>query len=295
MKKFRNQKEYYDYIKLFEESRKSLAEYIGKQISGRFPQVRRFLQLLLKNQAVLYGFCKVCNKPVGFIMHLNSSSPPFVPNYRETLYCPCCSLSNRQRFIAAYISDYIKKSYFKPLTIYIYEQVTPFFKRVYNTYASDHKVIGSEYLGFEQCCGKTVNGIRHENALNLSFKNESMDILVSQDVFEHVPDYKEAIGESFRVLKKKGIFIFSIPFDTDKEKTIQRSRLTTQGLVHDLPENYHGNPIDAKGSLVFFDFGWDILNDFRKSGYEDIYLLSYYDIFFGHIGGKDQICFIATK
>jgi len=62
-----------------------------------------------------------------------------------------------------------------------------------------------------------------------------------------------------------------------------------------LPEQYHGNPVSEKGSLVFYDFGWDILESCKAAGFNDAYLLSYYSLFYGHIGGGLQMMFVAEK
>jgi SAM-dependent methyltransferase len=48
-------------------------------------------------------------------------------------------------------------------------------------------------------------------AEKLPFKSNFFDLVCAFDVFEHVKDDKKAFKEVFRVLKKKGILIFSIP------------------------------------------------------------------------------------
>lgn len=42
-------------------------------------------------------------------------------------------------------------------------------------------------------------------------KNESYDIVIAFDVFEHVPDYQKALEEVHRVLASKGFGIFTVP------------------------------------------------------------------------------------
>lgn len=49
------------------------------------------------------------------------------------------------------------------------------------------------------------------DALNLPFKNNTFDSIVSFEVIEHVKNYSKYLTEAFRVLKKGGYFIFSTP------------------------------------------------------------------------------------
>ena len=46
------------------------------------------------------------------------------------------------------------------------------------------------------------------NALNLPFENASFDVVCAMDFLEHVDDYRQALKEGVRVLKKNGIFFF---------------------------------------------------------------------------------------
>lgn len=36
---------------------------------------------------------------------------------------------------------------------------------------------------------------------------------------------------------------------------------------------YHGNPMTDKGSLVFYDFVWDLLNMIKDAGFKDVYII----------------------
>lgn len=49
---------------------------------------------------------------------------------------------------------------------------------------------------------------KQDDAMNLSFKNESMDIVVCNQVYEHVPDSRRLMSEIYRVLKKNGVCYF---------------------------------------------------------------------------------------
>jgi len=178
--------------------------------------------------------------------------------------------------------------------IYLYEQVTQFYEYAKITF-TDKNVIGSEYLGFDKKPGEIIKNIRHEDALNLSFENNYIDIIISNDVFEHVPDIKGALSESYRVLRESGKLVFSIPFYCNELETKKRATLENGRVISILPDQYHGNPISNEGSLVFYDFGWDILQLCREAGFKNSYMLGYYSFFYGYMGGGVQFVFVAEK
>lgn len=234
------------------------------------------------------GYCEVCDRPASFLIDWQYSDNLY-PNFRERMVCSYCGLNLRQRFMAAYMRKMAGRK-----SIYMYEQTTFFYKKMQDLL--DNSVVsGSEYLGFDKTPGAIINGVRHEDAMQLSFDDGSFDIIVSNDVFEHVPDIAKTLGEACRVLKRNGILLLSMPFYADRLKTVERAKIADGGVVHLLPEQYHGNPVDEKGSLVFYDFGWDFFDCCKNAGFSDIYMLAYHSISFGYISNQVQFVFIAAK
>lgn len=103
-------------------------------------------------------------------------------------------------------------------------------------------------------------GYRSEDLENQTFANESFDLVVTQDVFEHLFDPAKAIAEIARTLKPNGAYVMSVPI-VCKDKPSRRRAAMVDGKVEMYgPEEWHGNPIDPKkGSLVTIDWGYDIL------------------------------------
>jgi SAM-dependent methyltransferase len=178
--------------------------------------------------------------------------------------------------------------------IYAYEQIGSFFEYLGKRFKSA-VAIGSEYLGEEYAPGSIVNGIRHENALHLSFDDKSFDVLISCDVFEHVPDIDRVFAEAFRVLKEGGYLFFTVPFDARIYASVTRAQRKGKEIDFLCPPEYHGNPIDPKGSLVFYDFGWDILDRCKGVGFVNAYAVSCWDANSGFLGGSGQYVFVAKK
>ncbi len=244
-------------------------------------------------QWTLAGYCEACEKLMPLQLDWLSSDR-VTPNYRERLICPACQLNNRQRYTLGLVKRLLRQ-WPEPIPeIYLYEQITPFYHYI-QRYFKSALITGSEYFGFEHQSGEVIDGIRHEDALALSFADEAMAMIVSNDVYEHVPDYHLALQEAFRVLQPGGRLVFSIPFYADREQTKPRAVLEEGQIRHLQPEQYHGNPMLNKGSLVFHDFGWDILEACRQAGFNQAYVLAYYSVFYGHVGNGSQQVFIAEK
>ena len=86
----------------------------------------------------------------------------------------------------------------------------------------------------------------------------------------------------------------TIPFHSGCDTSVVRAKLAADGLNHLLTPMFHGNPVSAEGSLVFTDFGWDVLDDLRNAGFANTTVEVYADASYGHIGGG-QLLFKAFK
>ena len=241
------------------------------------------------------GFCVPCNKKVPFLVDMQSggqrNTNSWIPNWRERMECPLCGMNNRQRLVATLINQNLSNN--KNQNVYFMEQVTPIYNWAISKF-KEHNLVGSEYLGYEYEGGTIVKGIRHEDVENLSFSDSQLDLIVSNDVFEHVPHPVKAFAECARVLKSGGVMLATIPFHSGMDESVIRAQLDNGQVEHLLPEAYHGNPVSADGSLVFTDFGWDILELMKVAGFSGVSVDTYISAEFGHFGGG-QIVFRASK
>ncbi len=106
--------------------------------------------------------------------------------------------------------------------------------------------------------GTVRNGQRCENLEKMTYTDESFDLVITQDVFEHVLNPSKAFAEIARILKPGGAHIFTVPCYHGRE-TVVRAVETPSGSIGYLREPvYHSNPIDPKGSLVITDWGDDL-------------------------------------
>ena len=115
--------------------------------------------------------------------------------------------------------------------------------------------------------GGSRGGVRCESLEQLSYKNETFDLVISSDILEHVRKPMLAFAEIYRVLRPGGVHIFSIPVEYPMPaQTIARVDVTGEVDVHLLPEHYHGDGAGGK-SLVYNDFGADVIRQLNHMGY----------------------------
>lgn len=112
----------------------------------------------------------------------------------------------------------------------------------------------------------SVDGWRCENLERQTFENEIFDLVITQDVFEHVFDAAAAIKDIARTLKKGGAHIGTTPLVRGAKPTIRCAEKSPAGeIIYHVPADYHINPVDQQGSLVTYWWGYDIAFLFSRS------------------------------
>jgi len=249
----------------------------------------------------LPGFSVLAGRPVSFQVDRHYGAELrdslTIPRWRERLVCPVTQLTNRQRAMALFLREHggrVSQREGRAPDVFLFEQVTTLFQYLSAT-EKTWNLTGCEWLGADVKPGAVVNGIRHEDCAALSLPDSSVDIVMSLDVFEHVPDPRQGFREKARVLRPGGVLLMTVPFFPERDATVQRARHVDGKLEHLLPPEYHGNPIDPEGgSLVYHDFGWDLLPMIREAGFGDAFAGLYWSLEYGHLG-VPQIVFVATK
>lgn len=225
------------------------------------------------------GYCVCCNKVVD--LKVASREDGGWSDLRECILCEC-GLNGRMRMIWAALEESPPRGRFLMM-----ERVTPLYKRVSERYPF---VEGCEYFGNSTPPGSLHSvgamQVRHESMLDFSYESDSFDFLFHGDVLEHVPDHVAALQECFRILKKDGILLFSTPFFGGETNNI-RCRSVDGELFHYSPPAFHGNPVDSTGSLVFTDFGWQLLDDVRNAGFSMVEVGLLYDPFQGIVSNNN--------
>lgn len=193
------------------------------------------------------GFCPVCERPTLFFRPC-----PYSAIMREYYRCLWCRSTPRYRAFNLVLQKHFPN--WRNLTIHESSPGGAMSKKLARLCPG---YVASDYrpgFPFGELCGQT----RNENLQHQTFRDASFDLVVTLDVFEHLPFPEKAFFEIARTLKPGGAHIFTVPCDLTSP-TVVRAELSVSGeITHHKPAVYHGNPIDAMGSLVFRDWGRDL-------------------------------------
>lgn len=260
---------------------------------GKNAEIHSYESSLLGDDGIFYisGYCSICKKSVDFLVDyqycLTTSDGRKIPNWRERLECPSCRLNNRMRSVGELL---LSRS---DSRIYLTEAITPLYREIKKLRRT---VVGSEYLGDATPLGSNNDkGVRCEDVTKLTFRDAAFDAIGCFDVLEHVPNYKFALAEFFRCLEFGGTLIITAPFDLWLENTLVRATIEDNGkIVHHMPPEYHGDPLNESGVLSFYLFGWDLLDSLREAGFCNVYLRLTWNPDYGYLGGLQPVI-IAKK
>ncbi|MBS0250921.1 MAG: class I SAM-dependent methyltransferase [Proteobacteria bacterium] len=228
----------------------------------------------------LSGFCGVCRRRSKFAVDYlyGGDIETRQPNYRERLVCTGCGLNSRLRASVSVLAESLSAK----SDIYLTESVTPLFAALRRKFS---RLTGSEFLRDGTPQGQVnAKGIRHEDLTALSFPEATFDAVASFECLEHIPDYKAALRECRRVLRKGGRLFLTAPFLVNQKTTTIRAFVDDLGdIQHLLEPEYHGDPVSEGGVLCFYHFGWSLLDDLIDAGFKHTSVLVLSDQYGGHV------------
>lgn len=254
------------------------------QFVNRIKPYQLEAETFLSSKREVEGYCAACRRVKIFKVN-GGVYFGHLPNLREGLVCEC-GLSNRNRLVYSAVSLETENSF--DVQMAILERTSLLYQRLQEIYPA---IIGSEYLGKDIPSGSlgSVNGmpVRHESITELSFPSSSLDVIVHNDVLEHVFDYRKALAELRRVLKKGGKLLFTCPFFFMLEREFQKARILADGSIEYLTEpEYHGDPINPQGALTFYHYGWGLVDDLILCGFTEVGVGVFYDVFSGFVSNN---------
>lgn len=242
---------------------------------------------ILQSVKYVAGQCNVCGNDSRFFY-------TDVTLWRESLTCEYCQTTSRYRSIARGILRAIDEltginsrdltalpSKDVPHKLRIYDTQPPFY---YDTCAYPLpdllKRTGwidvelSQYRPNKPRGEILAEGITNQNLECLTFANESLDIVITSDVMEHVRLDDLAHSEIYRVLKPGGIYVFTVPHNRAWDETLVRVQITdpddSTKDVHLLEPEYHGdaNAVEDGMVLAYRAYGKDMELFLTKLGFE---------------------------
>lgn len=207
--------------------------------------------------------CNICGEKSIFY----SWEPVDSPCKRNSFYCKKCKSISRSRHIVKVILE-LFPTFPKQDSLCDFSKVTDI--KILHTCASGaiHEHLKSyknytvsEYYDFVTS-GEIVKGILCEDLTNTSFEDNMFDLIITEDVVEHISDPVKAFNEIKRILNPGGYHISTIPVFFDKLNSETRAKVKDGKVIHILPPDYHGDPNRPDGALVYNDFGVDIVEKY---------------------------------
>jgi SAM-dependent methyltransferase len=205
------------------------------------------------------GRCPLCEKQTNFVAVRDAplAEEWYGHWFRDELRCTACGSLPRQRVIFAVV-DMLYPNW-RAAAIH---ESSPGPGGASQRFRSECRgYVATQYdaaLGF----GNTHPNRRYrsENLEAQTFPDESFDLVITQDVFEHLFAPDRAIAEIARTLRRGGAHILTVPIINGRMSSARRARRDNRGITYLLEPQYHGNPMSAEGSLVTVDWGYDIID-----------------------------------
>lgn len=212
-------------------------------------------QLLLRTRRYIVknpGYCPCCERYVVFV-----AGGQWL---RDCYLCSHCGCLPRERAIISIIKKVVPN--YTELRIH---ESSPS-KRGASLHLKTCPQYSSSQFFAGVPSGKKIRGVLCQDLHNMSFDDDTFDLFVTQDVFEHLNHPDLAFREIKRILKPGGCHIFTVPLINKSKASERRVSFKENGdIVFNRPPEYHGNPVSGKGSLVTFDWGYDIIEFIEKS------------------------------
>lgn len=159
--------------------------------------------------------CNICNYKTN--LEFLSYGKKKRPNEK----CPNCYSFKRTRTIWFYITKYTDFLEREDIKILHTAPESSLYKTLKSRY-------GDNYISSDIVESQYVDEII--DAQNIPYDDNSLDLIITSHVLEHIPDDQKALEEFYRVLKNNGQLVMMIPTLDELEKTFEVPQINTDNL-----------------------------------------------------------------
>lgn len=206
------------------------------------------------------GACSVCGHVTAFVW--------VDGNPRDGLACPFCWGTARHRLVAKVLLEQFggrrALSRLRQLekSVYVADRHGPLMRglRHVRDQVTTSDFVPDVALGVPLPGGGTCQDLE-----DLTYDDETFDIVVTEDVLEHVRHPDTAFAEIRRVLRPGGLHVFTVPFALDRP-TLTRVDTSGDEDVHLLEPEWHGDSIRGR-ILAYRTFGYDLFASLEALGF----------------------------
>lgn len=225
------------------------------------------------------GFCPICRSPTMF-----RAADPWFRDHLMCTRCPAGSVP-RERALMLVLERF--RPNWRSLRIH---ESSPAPRGVSALLAREClEYIATQFFP-EIPGGQVHRGYRCENIEAQGFADESFDVVVTQDVMEHVFHPNQAYREIYRTLCPGGLYIHTVPIYTEMEHMQKCAILADDGnVVHLATPEYHGNPVDESGALVTHRYGRDLADLISDWTSFSVEITRFNDRYHGIVGAFTEV------
>ena len=213
-------------------------------------------------------------------------------NFRETVSHG--GVISRQRAVLLVLRRLIECEELPPwaeMRAYISEAVTPFAERLGQLIP---RLRSSEYLPEPDHWLRGT--VPNRDLRRIGLPPATFHAVICNEVLEHVEELVPSLRGLCEILTLDGVLLATVPFLYGQHEHLTKAIWRGEGLEPQIvgKADYHGNPVDEYGSLVYRYPGWRLLDNLKEAGFRDASIHTISSSRYGVLGEETPWVFVLV-